>query len=119
MGTQQLTLANAEGFIADWKAGPIEEPARTLPRYDVLFYGSNCAAPAPGCDYTLTYVVTYVHDLAMRRGYVYFPAPNETLFAINGSSISRGPTVEGRWFRTTTAWNTFSAARLAGVPGGR
>jgi hypothetical protein len=117
MGTNQLALQEAEGFIANWKAGPIAEPGHDLPRYDVLFYGSECAAAASGCidHYTLTYVVTYAHDSLTGRGYVYFPGSNETLFAINGPSIWRGPTVEGRWFRTTTTWDRFAATLLGGV----
>jgi hypothetical protein len=117
MGTGRLTLAQAEGFIADWKAGPIAEPARGLPRYDVLFYGAGCSEPGPACDghYTLTYVVIYVRDSATGRGYVYFPGPGETLAAINGPSIYRGPTVEGRWFRTTSAWDIFAATMLTGA----
>jgi hypothetical protein len=108
-----VTVAGTEGFIANWKAGAVAAPPPGSVRYDALFY-AGCAEPGPGCDHpTLVYVVTYAVDTVSGRGYVYFPGHNETLYAINGVSIYRGPDVEGRWFQATTAWDDFVRPLIA------
>jgi hypothetical protein len=112
-GVNGVAVADAVGFIADWKAGTVAAPP-DLQRYDVLFYTASCASPGPGCDdHLLSYVVTYGIDPATRQGYVYFPGETETLYAINGPSIYRGRDVEGRWFRTTTTWDAFATPLIA------
>ena len=79
----------------------------------MLFYTASCASQDPSCgNPLLSYVVTYAIDPATRQGYVYFPGESETLYAINGPSIYRGRGVEGRWFRTTTTWDTFAATLI-------
>jgi hypothetical protein len=112
-GVNDVAVADAEGFIANWKAGAVDAP-RDLQRYDVLFYTDSCATPGPGCDdHLLIYVVTYAIDPATRQGYVYIPGAGETLYAINGPSIYRGRDVEGRWFLTTTTWDAFATPLVA------
>jgi hypothetical protein len=112
-GVNNVAVSDAEGFIANWKAGAVAAP-RDLQRYDVLFYTASCPAQDPGCgDPLLSYVVTYGLDPKTKQGYVYFPSEAETLFAINGPSIYRGRDVEGRWFRTTTTWDAFVAPLIA------
>jgi len=112
-GVNDVAVADAEGFIANWKAGAVDPP-RDLRRYDVLFYTASCAAQDPSCgNPLLSYIVTYAIDPATRQGYVYFPGESETLYAINGPSIYRGREVEGRWFRTTTTWDAFATPLIA------
>jgi hypothetical protein len=114
-GVNGVAVHEAEGFIANWKQGAAAEPAPQLPRFELAFYagchaGANCRSATP----TLAYVVTYARDPRSNAGYVYIPGRADAAYAANVRSIYRG--VEGRWFRTTDAWDRFVAPFLAGHP---
>jgi hypothetical protein len=86
----------APSFIIDWSQGPIAEPPKGLPHYEVSFY-TNMPTER------LIYVVSYALDAATGHGYVYLPGRNDKNYYLNVGTILRG--VEGNWFRSWTQWD--------------
>jgi hypothetical protein len=109
-GVNGVGLKEAEGFIIDWKAGPVE-PRPEVEHYQIAFYAlcrgasddPNCLAEKP----RLAYVVLYDYDRATKQGFVYLPRVKEPWGDLNGGSIYHGNDVEGHWFHATKAWQDF------------
>src|SRR5206468_3155174 len=87
-------IPQTEGFIVDWKTGPVAAPKATLPRYQVSFHVLH-QRPSD-------YVVYYAYDPATRRGYVYLPGKGEKFYESNTFLIFRG--IEGNWLSATGSW---------------
>ena len=105
-GVNNVPVADAEGFIANWKGGAVPNPPARAPRYELSWYaachaGANCRSTQP----SLVYVVVYARDPSTGDGYVYLPGKGEPSYDLNVTSIYRG--VEGHWFRTTESWDRF------------
>jgi hypothetical protein len=105
-GVNNVAVANADGFIANWKGGVVSNPPARAARYELSWYaachaGANCRSTQPA----LVYVVVYARDPSSGHGYVYLPGKGEPSYDLNVTSIYRG--VEGHWFRTTESWDRF------------
>ena len=108
-GVNGVAVADAEGFIANWKHGVVPSPPDRMPRYELSWY-ATCHPGAANCRSTqpsLVYVVLYARDPASRHGFVYLPGKGEPSYDLNVRSIYRGPRVDGQWFRTTESWDRF------------
>jgi hypothetical protein len=109
-GPSGQATEGTEGFIIDWRSGPITERPAQLRRYELRFYvaprGSVPAAIAnkPPAD-KLAYVALYEHDPATGRGYVYLPGGSDEHFRLNVASIHRQG-LNGKWFRASQAWQS-------------
>lgn len=124
LGVSINHVPQMDGFIADWRKGPVERRPDAVQRYRVSFYigclpeeRSLCTIAEP----LLSYVVLYEYDAAAGRGYVYLPGKGEDGYAINIRSLVRG--VEGKWFAATAEWQDSVASTLRDVdvprsPGG-
>lgn len=90
----------AEGFIVDWKKGPVGEKQAilALPQFKISFHVIH--------DRPRDYVVFYALDSATAKGYVYIPGKGEPDWASNVFMIGRG--VEGNWLNATDAWTNFA-----------
>ena len=65
----------------------------------------------------LAYVVFYEYDASSKLGFVYLPGEGErALWALDDSTIYRGPGVAGHWFRATTSWADFVGPLIAKAP---
>ena len=95
----------SDGFMIEWRQGPITGRPTGLPRYKVDFYSmspdrGNATRPR-GIEF-LSYSVYYELDEATGRGFVYLPGKTDPEWENNVFSIMRR--VEGNWFRPTAAW---------------
>jgi hypothetical protein len=110
-GTYSGSTEGTEGFIIDWRSGPITEWPVQLHRYELRFYnGPREGKMPPDPPERLAYVVIYEHDAATGRGYVYLPGKTDENFGLNVRSIVRHG-LEGHWFNANDAWQTaFSQA---------
>lgn len=92
------------GEFVDWDA-VTGEPAATWPRYTVQFHVES------GSGHTrLAYVVYYVWDADVARGYVYVPGPGDEWYRLNASSIMRDggdgrAWRDGRWYHASDTWS--------------
>ena len=66
-------IKQTEGFIIDWKQGPLSRRPGDLPRYELAFYGKLYGQPQ-GAKEELVHVVFYEYDSLVGRGYVCAPA---------------------------------------------
>lgn len=105
-GTFVNGKAQTEGFIIDDWSQPVTERAKGLQRYKVSLY-----AKFP--DEKLVYVVLYEYDPATGRGYIYLPGRGDEWYGLNMGTIARG--VEGRWYRSRTAWDSVARPLIAGA----
>ncbi len=121
-GMNGAVLENAErGSIIDWKTGIVAQHPADLQRYEVSFYWMGCPTRNPGyCGDgvpVVAYVVFYEYDASSKRGFVYLPGEGErALWALDDSTIYRGPGVAGHWFRATTSWADFVGPLIAKAP---
>jgi hypothetical protein len=94
-----VATEQTEGFIIDWQSR-VTAPPDGLPQYEVAFYvdKQRVSEDQP------VYVVSYVHDAAAGRGYVYLPGKGDGRYAQNSQSMFHGHGLEGNWFRATDAW---------------
>src|SRR6266850_2581828 len=60
-------IKQTEGFIIDWKQGPLSRRPSDLPRYEVSFYGKLYGQP-PGAKDELVHVVFYEYDALIGGG---------------------------------------------------
>jgi hypothetical protein len=111
-GVNGAALAQAEGFIINWKAGVVPEPQPEVDHYQVAFYVGcraipdhpNCLAEKPH----LAYVVLFDYDRKSKQGFVYLPRVKEPWWGnLNCGSICRGNGIEGHWFHAADAWLSF------------
>jgi hypothetical protein len=86
-------------FIIDWSQGPIVEPPKGLPSYEILFY-----ADRP--NERLVYAVSYAFDAVKGEGYVYLPGRNDENYELNVHTIIRR--VEGKWFHSWDKWDSIA-----------
>jgi hypothetical protein len=93
-GVEINGIPQTRGFIVDWEKGPIAEPPKRLPRYEVSF---DVMHQRPS-----SYVISYSYDPATRKGYVYLPGKGENFYASNTFLILRG--VDGNWLSATESW---------------
>jgi hypothetical protein len=99
-GTYANEVEGSEGFIIDWVPGPVAPPPAVARRYEVSFY---VAGPRDEPE-RLAYVVLYAEDAGGDSGFVYLPGRQDRWYTLNVRSISRGPGLEGNWFRATEQW---------------
>jgi hypothetical protein len=94
-----------EGFIIDWRSGPITERPAQLRRYELRFYAGprEGKAPPPDPPEKLAYVVLYENDPSTGQGYVYLPGNSDEHYRLNVASIHRQG-LNGKWFRASSAW---------------
>jgi hypothetical protein len=103
-------VEQTEGFIIDWKSGPIANPPGGLQRYEAAFYVSE----PDQANATPAYIVTYAYDAASHRGYVYLPGKGDAAYALNSRAMFHGHGYEGHWFRATQAWDAAVSPLIAG-----
>jgi hypothetical protein len=92
-GTRMNGVEGNDGFIIDWRAGAVSDPAGG-PEYTVSFFVTRNG------NEQLAYKVVYRRDRS--GGFVYLPGSGHEWYRLNVRAIFRG--CEGRWFRATTAW---------------
>ena len=103
-----------DGFIAEWRKGPITSRPAGLERYRVSFF-TGCL---PGEDFCnnpgarLSYVVLYEFDRVSNTGYVYIRSASDEAYKVNAPSIARFG-FDGKWFIATKAWRDFVASSPA------
>jgi len=115
-GPPGQTTEATEGFIIDWRSGPITERPAQLRRYELRFYAGprqGLTAPLQDPPEKLCYVVLYENDPSTGLGYVYLPGPSDEHFRLNVASIHRQG-MNGKWFRASSAWQA-AFTREAGV----
>lgn len=95
-------IKQTEGFIIDWKQGPLSGRPNDLPRYEVSFYGKLYG----GVKEEVVHVVVYEYDPLIGRGYVYLPGKADGEYRLNAAMITRDG-LEGNWFRATREWDDF------------
>jgi alkanesulfonate monooxygenase SsuD/methylene tetrahydromethanopterin reductase-like flavin-dependent oxidoreductase (luciferase family) len=121
-GVNGVSLEQAEGFIINWKAGAAAAPGPALEHYQIAFYAGCRAIPDdPRClaeKPHLAYVVLYDYDRKAKRGFVYLPRIKEPWGGLNGGSIYRGNTIEGHWFHSSDAWQSFVEPILGAAASG-
>lgn len=123
-GVNGARVPSAEGFIVDWHAGVVRQPAG-LQHYEVSFYAGcrssrqigqpgpyppndpECLAEKP----RLVYVVFYDFDPSLSRGFVYLPGRAEAFYFLNMGTIARG--CEGNWFLANDSWEAFMRPLIA------
>jgi hypothetical protein len=98
-------IKQTDGFIIDWKPGPLSSRPNGLQRYEVSFYGKLYGQP-PGAKEELVHVVVYEYDPLVGRGYVYLPGKADEWYRINSAAMGHDG-LEGNWFRATRAWDDF------------
>ena len=104
-GPPGQTTEGTEGFIVDWRSGPISERPAQLRRYELRFYAGPRQGKVPPLDppEKLAYVVLYENDPSTGQGYVYLPGSSDEHFRLNVASIHRQG-LNGKWFRASSAW---------------
>ena len=98
-------IKQTEGFIIDWKQGPLSRRPADLPSYEVSFYGKLYGQP-PGAKEELVHVVLYEYDALRGHGYVYLPGKADESYKLNTAKMVHDG-MEGNWFRATRAWDDF------------
>lgn len=98
-------VKQTEGFIIDWKQGPLSRRPSALPQYKLSFYGKLYGQPENGGD-ELVHVVLYEYDALVGHGYVYLPGKADEWYRLNASKMTHEG-MEGNWFRATRAWDEF------------
>ncbi|HTM49265.1 MAG TPA: hypothetical protein VL285_11305 [Bryobacteraceae bacterium] len=98
-------VKQTEGFIIDWKYGPLSGRPKELPRYEVSFYGKLYGQPSGARD-ELVHVVLYEYDSLVGRGYVYLPGKPDEWYRLNAAKMLHDG-MEGNWFRATREWDEF------------
>jgi hypothetical protein len=98
-------VKQTEGFIIDWKYGPLSSRPKELPRYEVSFYGKLYGQPSGARD-ELVHVVLYEYDSLIGRGYVYLPGKPDEWYRLNAAKMLHDG-MEGNWFRATREWDEF------------
>ena len=116
-GCERLRSRSRRRVLANWKNGVVANPPARVPRYELSWYarchqGGTCRSTQP----FLAYVVVYARDPSSGYGFVYLPGKGEPSYDVNVRSISRGPHVEGHWFRTTESWDRFVDPLIARSP---
>ena len=101
-------IKQTDGFIIDWKQGPLSGRPGDLQRYEVAFYG-KLYGPLEGAKEELVHVVIYEYDPLVGRGYVYLPGKTDEQYRLNSSKMLHDG-LEGNWFRATRAWDDFVKA---------
>jgi len=98
-----------DGFIVDWRSGPVEPP--NLPRYEVRFFveSSNDGHSPP----YVAYIVTYALDRVSHHGYVHLPGRDDEWYAVNTRSIFRGHGLEGQWLKASRTWDSVAEPLIA------
>jgi hypothetical protein len=103
---KQFSIWSAS-FI-DHQQGAIPAPPAQLTRKRVVLHQRG---REPMQEWHRRYVVTYVYDPSHEGGFIYFPGPRDdpaaaprdgTDYQRNVFSIVRG--TEGKWFRSSPAW---------------
>ena len=98
-------VKQTDGFIIDWKQGPLSGKPGDLQRYEVEFYGKLYGQP-PGAKDELVHVVLYEYDPLIGQGYVYLPGRTDQQYRLNSAKMLHDG-LEGNWFRATRAWDDF------------
>ena len=102
-----------EGFIIDWRNGPITERPAQLRRYELRFYaGPREGKVPPDPPEKLAYVVLYENDPSTGQGFVYLPGSSDEHFRLNVASIHRQG-MNGKWFRASSEWQAAFMSRPA------
>jgi hypothetical protein len=96
----------SQGLIVDWSRGTVTKRPKGLQLYEVSFY-----AKLP--KERLVYVAFYEYDPAAQQGYVYLPGKTDPSYDLNVRTIFHG--VEGKWFRSWTAWDAVARPLIARV----
>lgn len=107
-------IEQTEGFIVDWKQGPVQALPDGLERYEVAFY-TFCTGWRIGCtaqEPWMVYVVLYAFSPQERQGYVYLPDRGDELFKFN-TAMWHGAAFHGKWLRATAAWEIFVRPLIA------
>lgn len=103
-GTYSGSSEGTDGFIIDWRNGPITERPAQLRRYELRFYaGPRDGKTPPDPPEKLAYVVLYENDPSTGQGYVYLPGNGDEYFRLNVASIHRQG-LNGKWLRASSAW---------------
>ena len=102
-------IEQTEGFVIDWKSGPIANPPDGLQHYEAVFYVTEPNQP----NATPAYVVTYAYDPSSRLGFVYLPGKGDSMYALNSRTMFHGHGYEGHWFHATPAWDAAVLALIA------
>jgi hypothetical protein len=110
-GTYMNGVEGTQGFIIDWPSWPQASRPDGLTRYQVSFFVRFVNRPLESQADQLAYVVDYEWDAVEAKGYVYLPGPADEFFRLNTSSIHRNG-MNGRWFRSTEAWQDTLAPLL-------
>ena len=98
-------IKQTEGFIIDWKQGPLSMRPGELQQYELSFYGKLYGQPQGAKD-ELVHVVLYEYDSLIGRGYVYLPGKADEWYRLNTVKMMHDG-LEGNWFRATRAWDDF------------
>ena len=98
--TNGQTTEGRDGFIADWRSGPLDSRPPGLTRYEVRFFVRHNTDPVE----RLAYTVFYERDPSSGNGFVYVPGKTDEQYRLNVASILRGSRFEGRWFRANQNW---------------
>ena len=98
-------IKQTEGFIIDWKQGPLSMRPGELQQYELSFYGKLYGQPQGAKD-ELVHVVLYEYDSLIGRGYVYLPGKADEWYRLNTAKMMHDG-LEGNWFRATRAWDDF------------
>jgi hypothetical protein len=99
-GTRINGVEAMDGFIVDWRSGAVEPKVSNLWQFEISFYVDENSS---GSNRPV-YVVSYGLNPLSGDGYVYLPGRADPRWGANVRSIFRGAKYEGRWFRTTAAW---------------
>jgi len=84
------------GNFALLDAGPVPEPDRNLPRYQIHLWVDL------GDSVEVKYSVLLVTEPSSGKAFAYLPGPHDRWYANNVYTIIRGS--EGRWFRANERW---------------
>lgn len=84
------------GDFAQFKAGPVVEPPKDLPRYQVHLWVDL------GGSTEMKYTILFVPDPATGRSSVHIPGKLDRWYANNVFTILRGN--EGQWFAADPSW---------------
>lgn len=96
-----------EGFIVNWRKGPVGERPEGRRVYELSFHAAF-QGEAP----RLVYIVRYDIDPATREGFVQLGGESIESHQLNTRSIYRRG-LEGKRFRATKAWDDFIRMALA------
>src|SRR3954451_18337267 len=75
-------IKQTEGFIIDWKQGPLSRRPNDLQRFELSFYAKLFGQP-PFAKDEVVHVVVYEYDSLIGKGYVYLPGKADEWYRLN------------------------------------